>query len=219
MATREVLAELAAQYQQANAQVVSASSAGGVDVSRRVQSGESVDVVVLASNAIDQLIADGKLRAGSRVDLVRSGIAIAVRAGAPRPDIGSEQAVRDLVLSARTIGYSTGPSGLYLEKLFERWGIFAEIRSRTVQPPPGVPVGILVARGEIEFGFQQLSELLNLPGITVLGLLPDAIQSITTFSAAVGTSSAQPDAARAFIAFLAAPAATAAKRQHGMDSA
>ena len=219
MATREVLAQLAAQYQQASAQTVSASSAGGVDVSRRVQTGVPVDVVVLASNAIDQLIADGKLRAGSRVDLVRSGIAIALRAGAPRPDIGSEQAVRDLVLSARTIGYSTGPSGLYLEKLFERWGILAEIKSRTVQAPPGVPVGSLVARGEIELGFQQLSELLHLPGITVLGALPDAIQSITTFSAAVGASSTQPEAARAFIAFMAAPAATAAKQLHGMDPA
>ncbi|MEO8859122.1 MAG: substrate-binding domain-containing protein [Burkholderiaceae bacterium] len=218
MATKEVLAELAAQYQRASAHRVELKSAGGVEVAKTVHSGAVVDVVVLAAKAIDQLTADGKLAPG-RVDLVRSGIALATKAGAAKPDISSEQAVREAVLTARTLGYSTGPSGVYLLGLFERWGILEQVRSRIVQAPPGVPVGSLVARGEVDLGFQQLSELMHMQGITVLGPLPDAIQSLTTFSAAVSATSAQVDSARALIAFMAAPAAAALKRAHGMEAA
>lgn len=219
MATKEVLAELLVQFQQATSHTVHAESAGGVDVAKRVRAGEVVDVVVLAANAIDQLIADGRLLAGSRVDLVRSGIALAVPAGATRPDIGSEAAVRAAVLAAPTLSYSTGPSGVYLTQLFERWGIADTIAPRIVQAPPGVPVGSLVARGEAALGFQQLSELMHLPGIGVLGPLPEAIQSITVFSAGVSVQSTQPDAARALVAFLAAPATAETKRRQGMDPA
>lgn len=219
MATKEVLAELVAQFQQATPHTVQAHSAGGVEVAKRVKAGEVVDVVVLAANAIDQLIADGQVLAGSRVDLVRSGIALAVPAGAPQPDITSEDAVRAAVLAAPTLSYSTGPSGVYLTKLFERWGIADTIAPRIVQAPPGVPVGSLVARGEAALGFQQLSELMHLPGISVLGPLPEAIQSITVFSAGVSAQSIQPDAARALIAFLAAPDTAEAKRRQGMEPA
>lgn len=219
MATREVLAELAAQYQQLSGRPVASESAGGVDVAKRVQAGEAADVVVLAANVIDQLIEQGKLVAGSRVDLVRSGIAVAVRSGAVQPDISSEDALRRAVLEATTLCYSTGPSGVYLVRLFERWGIYESIRARIVQAPPGVPVGSLVARGEVELGFQQLSELLHLPGIAVVGPLPPEIQSITTFSAGVSKGSAQPEAARALIDFMHGPAAEPAKRQHGMEPA
>lgn len=218
MATRELLAELVTQYTQATGQAVQAQAGGGVDVARRVQAGEAVDVVVLAANAIDQLAAEGKVVAGSRIDLVRSGIALAVRAGAPRPDISSEAAVRDAVLAARTLSYSTGPSGVYLQKLFERWGIAATIAPRIVQAPPGVPVGSLVAKGEVALGFQQLSELMNLEGITVLGALPDAIQSVTVFSAGIATASQQPAQARALVDFLAAPEAAAVKQRFGMQA-
>ena len=123
------------------------------------------------------------------------------------------------VLAAKTLSYSTGPSGVYLVKLFERWGILDTIKARIVQAPAGVPVGSLVARGEVELGFQQQSELINLPGITLLGPLPPAIQTITTFSAAISATSRQVEAARALIAFMAAPAASAAKRRHGMEPA
>ena len=219
MATREVLNELAARFERERSLSVTAEAAGGVDVAKRVQAGESVDVVVLASNAIDKLIADGKLRAGSRVDLVRSGVAIAVRAGSPRPDIATEAAVRRAVQSARTLSYSTGPSGVYLEKMFERWGILGEIRPRIVVPPPGVPVGSLVASGAAELGFQQLSELQSLAGIVVLGPLPPEIQSITVFSGGVAAGSAAPEAARALLEFMASPATAATKRRHGMEPA
>ncbi len=219
MATRDVLADLIAQYQATTSQTVVAEAAGGVDVAKRVQAGEAVDVVVLAANAIDQLIADGKILAGSRVDLVKSGVAVAVPAGAPRPDITTEDAVKQAVLAAETISYSTGPSGVYLLKLFERWGILETIKPRIVQAPPGVPVGSLVANGEVALGFQQLSELINLQGITVLGPLPPAIQTITTFSAGVSAATKHAEAARGLTAFMAAPAAAASKRKHGMEPA
>lgn len=219
MATRQLLADLVARYPQAQVRPISIESVGGVDAARRVQAGEVFDAVVLASNAIEQLIASGRINAGSRVDLVRSGVAIAVRAGAPRPDIGSEDAVRQAVVAARSLSYSTGPSGVHLAQVFERWGITDEIKGRIVQAPPGVPVGTLVARGDVELGFQQLSELMNLPGIDVLGPLPSAIQIITTFSAGVAATSTRPDAVRALLAFLVSPEAEAAKRRNGMDAA
>jgi molybdate transport system substrate-binding protein len=146
-------------------------------------------------------------------------VAIAVAAGASRPGVSGESAVRDAVLRARSIGYSTGPSGAHLVRLFERWGIADVVAPRTVQAPPGVPVGALVARGDVELGFQQLSELMHLPGIDVIGLLPPEIQVITVFSAAVCTVSNRGTAAHALLAFLGSPEADAAMRRHGMEPA
>jgi molybdate transport system substrate-binding protein len=219
MATREVLSEIVCLYQRDTARPVSAEAAGGVDVAKRVQAGEAVDVVILAANAIDKLIAGGKLLPGSRVDLVRSGIALAVKAGAGKPDIGSEEAVKKAVLAAQTLSYSTGPSGVYLETMFERWGILEQTRSRIVVPPPGIPVGSLVASGAAELGFQQLSELLNLPGIEVAGSLPPAIQHVTIFSGGISVGCAEPAAARALLSFMASPALAAVKHRHGMEAA
>jgi molybdate transport system substrate-binding protein len=222
MATRQLLAELATAFEQQSGVRVVFESVGGVDAARRVQTGEVFDVVVLASDAIDKLVASGHLRADSKVDLVRSGVAVAVRAGAPLPDIGSEDAVRQAVLAAPSLSCSTGPSGVALAKLFERWGIAGEIQGRMVQAPAGVPVGTLVARGEVALGFQQLSELLHVPGITIVGPLPPAIQITTTFSAALPAAGADADraeAVQALLRYMASPGAAGAKQRQGMESA
>jgi molybdate transport system substrate-binding protein len=218
MATRQVLAELAALYGRAG-DSVQIESVGGVDAARRVQAGEAFDVVLLASDAIDKLVASGAAVAGSKVDLVQSPVAVAVRAGQPVPPIDTEDALRRVVQAATTIGYSTGPSGTALLRLFERWGIAGEVKDRLVQAPPGIPVGSLVARGEVALGFQQLSELIHLEGITLAGALPAPVQIVTTFSGAACRTSTQPGAVARLLAFMASPEADAAKRRHGMEPA
>lgn len=216
MAVRHALAVLTATYEQQSGQQVTIVSVGGVDAARRVESGEAFDIVVLAADAIDRLAARGRIDPDTRTDFARSHVAMAVAAGAMRPDVSSEAAVREAVLCARSIGYSTGPSGTHLLRLFERWGIADEIAPRSIQATPGVPVATLVARGEVELGFQQLSELIDLPGIDVIGLLPPEIQVATIFSGAACTASNRPAAARALLAFLASPEADAAKHRFGL---
>lgn len=219
MATREVLRELARQFEQATGHQVSAEAAGGVDVAKRVQAGEAVDVVVLSSTAIDKLIGGQKLVAGSRVDLVKSGVAVAVHEGDARPDLSSEEAVRNAVTSAESVSYSTGPSGVHLEKVFARWGVLESLRAKIVVPRPGVPVASLVASGAAALGFQQLSELMNVPGVTVVGPLPPALQIVTTFSGGISVECRAQQAARALLDYMASPQALEAKRRHGMDAA
>lgn len=219
MATRQVLADLVAGFAQQSGTLATIESVGGVDAAKRVTAGEAFDVVILAGDAIDKLLAAGHLLPDSKVDWVHSGVAVAVPAGAPLPDISSEDAVREAVLAAPSISVSTGPSGVALAQLFERWGIASDIGSRMVQAPPGVSVGSLVAKGEVALGFQQLSELLHVQGITVVGPLPPAIQITTTFSAGIGAQSQQVAAARALLTYLASPAAEDAKRKQGMQPA
>ena len=219
MAPRDVLADLAARYQLGSAQAVVCESAGGVDAAKRVRAGEALDLVVLASDAIDQLLAGGHVLAGSRTDLLKSGIAVAVKAGDSMPDLSTEESTRRAVVAAHSISYSTGPSGVYLEKMFARWGILESIRDRIVVPPPGVPVGSLVAEGRVELGFQQLSELKSLAGIVVVGPLPKTIQSITLFSGAIAARCDMPDVARAVLQFLASSETSSVKQRHGMDAA
>lgn len=219
MATRQVLAELASAYQRHHGVVVAFESVGGVDAAKRVQAGEPFDVVVLSADAIDKLLAAGCVIADSKTDLVHSAVAIAVRTGAARPDIGSEESLQRAVLSARSIGYSTGPSGVALMKLFERWGMVDTVRNRIVQAPAGVPVGQLVAKGEVELGFQQLSELAGLPGIDVLGLMPSGCEIVTTFSAGLCAVSRQPESARELLAFMRSSDVADIKRHHHMEPA
>ena len=217
MATRQLLAELVAEYTKLANADIAIESVGGVDAAKRVQAGEAFDVVILASDAIDKLIAAGHIDAASKVNLVNSGVAVAVKAGAELPQLSSETAVKAAVLAAKTVSYSTGPSGVALAKLFERWGIAERIANRIVQAPPGVPVGSLVAKGEVELGFQQLSELIHLQGISIAGPLPPEIQITTTFSAGVCTTSTQKENAAKFLAYMASPAADAAKLRQGME--
>ncbi len=220
MATKPLLADLVALYRQQTPDVlVQVESVGGVDAARRVEAGEAFDGVVLASSAVDKLIASGHVLAGSRTDLVHSGVAVAVPAGAPVPDISTEEALKAAVLAAPTLGYSTGPSGVQLARLFEAWGIAGQIAARTVQAQPGVPVGSLVARGEVALGFQQLSEMMGVPGITLVGGLPKAVEIITTFSGSVAATCPSAGAMRALLDFWQSPACDALKRRHGMDPA
>jgi molybdate transport system substrate-binding protein len=219
MATRLLLADLLADWQGQGGQPVAVQSVGGVDAARRVAAGEGFDLVVLAADAIDTLLSSGHLLPGSRVDLVQSGVAVAVRAGAVQPDIGSEAALRAAVLAAPSIGYSTGPSGTQLLKLFDRWGITAQLQGRLVQATAGVPVGSLVADGTVALGFQQLSELIHLPGIHLLGPMPPAVQINTIFAGAVAATSGRADAVRALLVWLASPVTAGAKQRHGMAAA
>ena len=219
MATRQVLAELSAMYAHTGKGEVRIESVGGVDAAKRVQAGEAFDVVVLASDAIDKLEAAGKVLAGSRVDIVRSEVAVAVKAGAGHPDIGSADALRRAVTEAASIGYSTGPSGTALMQLFERWGIASQVKDKLVQATPGIPVGALVAAGKAALGFQQASELVHVEGIEVLGPMPQAVQITTIFSGAVCATSTQPDASRALLRFMASAQTAQIKRDEGMEPA
>lgn len=219
MATRQVLAELSAIWQQRAGVEVLIESVGGVDAAKRVQAGEAFDGVVLASDAIDKLSAGGRVVAGSRVDLVRSDVAVAVKAGAPIPDISTEPSLRRAIEAAPTIGYSTGPSGVALVQLFERWGLLGSLQSKIIQAPPGVPVGTLVARGEVALGFQQLSELMHLDGIAVVGTLPEPVSITTVFSAGTCAVSSQGETLASLLTFMASGEAAAVKRRHGMEPA
>lgn len=219
MATRQLLADLAGEWHQASGNSVSFESIGGVEAARRVAAHEVFDVVVLASDAIERLLQAGRVRAGSRVDVVSSQVAIAVPAGAPHPAVGTAEALRAAVLAASRVGYSTGPSGNALLALFRGWGILEQVEPRLVQARPGVPVGSLVASGEATLGFQQLSELLGLGGIDLLGCMPDDCAITTIFSGAVCATARQPRGAAELLSFLGSPPTEAAKRRHGMSPA
>lgn len=219
MATRQLLVELAALWQHGSGIKVSIESVGGVDAARRVQAGEAFDGVVLASDAIEKLIAGGQVLAGSRCDLVRSSVAVAVKAGTPAPDISTESALRHAIEAAPTIGYSTGPSGVALVKLFERWGILDVLQPRIVQAPAGIPVGALVARGEVALGFQQLSELMHLEGVNVVGTMPEAVAIATIFCAATCAVSMQGETLGRLLTFMSSSEAAPVKLRHGMQPA
>lgn len=223
MATRQVLAELTAAYLAHSGQTVRIESVGGVDAAHRVRAGEPFDLVLLAADAVDRLMASAHVHAGSRVDLMHSPVAVAVKAGAPAPALNNAADVRQAVLLAPSISVSTGPSGVQLMRQFEAWGISHEIQSRMVQAPPGVPVGSLVASGVVSLGFQQLSELMHLDGITVVGTLPADMAIITTFAAGlcstVDRHSARADRARQVLNYLASPQTAPTKRRHGMQPA
>jgi molybdate transport system substrate-binding protein len=219
MAIKDVLGRMAQRYQEQTGQAVLVESVGGVDVAKRVRAGEVLDIVAIASDTIDALTAETHLRAGSRVDLVTSGIAVAVGAGAAQPALRNEQEVKQAVLAAKSISYSTGPSGVYLEKLFAQWGIFEQIKPRIVLAAPGLPVGGIVAKGQAALGFQQYSELMHVAGIDIVGPLPDDIQLVTTFSAGLSKRSQNSSEASALLAFMTSPSTIEIKRACGMENA
>lgn len=218
MATRPLLAELARVNTLAGGTPLALESVGGVDAARRVQAGEPFDLVFLAADAIGKLVASGHVIADSSVDLVRSQVAVAVKAGTPAPSIATEADVRQAVLGADSVGYSTGPSGTALLALFERWGITAEMQGKLRQAPAGVPVAAMVARGDVALGFQQRSEMIDAPGIQVIGDLPAEIAIVTVFSGGVCGVSQRGDEARALLEDFAAPMHEAIKLQCGMTA-
>lgn len=219
MATRQLLADLAADWRAKRGQQVVIEAVGGVDAARRVQAGEDFDLVFLAADALAKLEAAGCIFPGTRVDLALSGTSVAVPADADAPDISTEAAVRAAVLAAPSLSYSTGPSGVALAQMFERWGIADQIRPRIITPPPGTPVGALLAQGRVALGFQQLSELIHVPGIRIVGPLPAEIAIDTVFAGAVRQGSQRVQAARDLLAFMASPDALPAKRRQGMQGA
>jgi molybdate transport system substrate-binding protein len=215
-AFREAYLELAPRFERESGHKLSTLWVPSVQMMNRLKGGEIVDVVILSAASLDELVAAGMIARESKVDLARSGVGVAVRSGAPKPDISSAEAVKRAVLEAKGIAYSTGPSGIYLASLFERWGIAEQLKPK-LKRVQGEPAGGVVGRGEAELAFQQVSELLPVAGIDVVGPLPPDIQKITVFSAGIHAKAPQPDAAGALIRFLSSPAAAPVIRTKGMD--
>jgi molybdate transport system substrate-binding protein len=185
----------------------------------RLQRGEPIDVVIMVGAALDGQVKQGRVVAGSAVLLARSRIGMAVRAGAPRPDIRTVEALKQTLLAARSIAYSDSASGVYLSKvLFPRLGIAEQLKEKA-RMIPGEPVGQVVARGEAELGFQQVSELKAVPGVDLVGILPAEVEEITLFSAGVVVGAKEAAAGQALISFLASPAAVAAIEATGLEAA
>jgi len=183
----------------------------------RLERGEPVDVLIMVGYALGDLVKQGKVVADSRVDLVKSPIGIAVKSGAPRPDISSADAVKRALLATKSIAYSDSASGVYVStEMFEKLGI-ADAMKDKARKIPATPVGEIVARGDAEIGFQQISELLPVPGVDIVGQLPSELQKITVFSAGIATVSREPDAGKALIKFLASPTASAVIVKSGME--
>ena len=216
MATRHILNNLARDYELQTRARVEIRSMGGVEAAKLARANEATDIVVLASKVMGALEAEGHLAKGETRDFARSEIGVAVRAGSALPNLADEQAVKQAMLDSRRLCYSTGPSGDHLKALCEQWGV---ARERVLIAPPGVPVATLVAKGDADLGFQQLSELIGQPGIEVVGPLPPEIQAVTVFSVGISTMSQDPEGARAFVAYLASVETEGAKRRHGMEPA
>jgi molybdate transport system substrate-binding protein len=215
-AFKEAYLELVPEFERATGHRVSSQWVSTVQIMDRLQSSDSADVVIMSAAGLDALIEAGLVVA--RTDLATSGIGIAVRAGAPWPDITSGAALQRAVLAAESIVYSTGPSGVYLAALFERMGVAPAIAHK-VKQVQGEPAGAVVARGEAQIGFQQMCELLPVPGIDVVGPLPDDIQEVTTFSAGITVAAKDAAASRELIAFFTEPRAAPVIRRKGMAPA
>ena len=183
----------------------------------RLERGEPADVLIMVGYALDDLVKQGKVMADGKVDLVKSPIGIAVKSGAPKPDISTADALRRALLAAKTIAYSDSASGVYVStEMFAKLGI-ADAMKDKARKVPATPVGEIVAHGDAEIGFQQISELKPVEGIDIVGPLPDDLQKITVFSAGIATVSKEPEAGKALIKFLASPAARAEIVKSGMD--
>jgi molybdate transport system substrate-binding protein len=213
---KEAFVELAPAFEKSSGHRVVAIWAGTDDIIRRLGAGEPLDIVIAPAPWIDDLIKRGLLVADSRVDVAKSGIGVAVRAGAPRIDIGSGEALKKALLGAKSIVLSSGVSGVYLTGLFRKWGIAEQVNSKVITLPGSGPVADALARGEAEIGFLQVSELLPVKGIEFLGPLPADIQEITAITAGLSKATGARDAAKALVEFLTSPEAAPAKKKTGL---
>jgi len=216
-ATKEAYLELIPLFENGSAHKVVTTWSGTADIKKRIAAGEVYDLVIVGGSVIDAFIQQGKIVPGSRTDLMKSGIGMAVRVGAPKPDIRSSEGLKTTLLAAKSIGYSTGPSGVYMVSLFERMGIADQIKPKLKQVPSGVRIGSIIVNGEAEIGFQQISELIDAPGLDYIGPLPSDLQKITVFSAGIHSGAKEPEAAKALVKSLTAPAAAAVIKTHGME--
>jgi molybdate transport system substrate-binding protein len=216
-AVKDAVAEVAAAFEQDTGHRLRFTWGGSEAIAKRIADGEVFDVVLNTAAGIDRMAADGRVATGSRTDISRSGVAAAVRAGQPAPDISSAAALTATLLAAPSIAISSGASGRYLESLFQKLGVAEQVKPKLRQPPSGAQIGEMIARGDAALGFQQVTELMHAAGVRYLGPLPVELQNYTVWSAGVHAQSAQADAARAFARALAAPAAAAALRRSGME--
>jgi molybdate transport system substrate-binding protein len=215
-AVKEAFRELVPQFERKAISRVTPLWMPTVDMLRRLEGGEVVDLILLTGETIDELTAKGIVAAGTRTDIVKSRLGMAVRPGAPRPDVDSAEAFRQSMLAARSIAYSFGPSGVYVAGLFQRLGIAQQLGSRARQVK-GVPIGELVANGDAEIGFQQVSELLPVPGIDVIRELPPGIERVEIFSTGLHGRSTRPQAACDFVRHLLSAEAVPVLRRTGLD--
>lgn len=218
MATRALLAELSAAYTAVHGLETRFESVGGVDAARRVEAGEPFDLVVLADDAMQRLLAAGHLRAGSLRPIADSPMVIAAPQDAPHPSVDTADALREALTSARAIGYSTGPSGQALLKLLGDWGLRETLADRLRQSPAGVPVARMLAQGDVDLGFQQRSELQGHDGVAVLGPMPPGLEIVTRFTAGVAARCAEPATAQQVADDFASPRHDALRRRLGLSS-
>ena len=216
-AVKEACHDLLPAFERASGHKVAAVYGGTPDITKRIDGGEVVDLVVLSAGSIDGLIKRGRLAEGSRVDFVRSAIGVAIRPGAPKPDISSGDAVKASLIKASSIVISSGPSSVYLLGLFERMGIADALKPKIKQLGPGASVGEALARGEGDLGFTQVSEFVTIKGIDYLGPLPSDIQNVTVFSLGRHASAPSAEAARALVKFLTSPDAAPVIRHSGLE--
>jgi molybdate transport system substrate-binding protein len=216
-ATEEAYRELVPQFEKASGNKVTTTFTGTLDANKRLAAGESYDLLIMSGPSIDEHIKGGKVVPGSRVDVAKSGVGVGVKAGAPKPDISTVEALKKTLLAAKSIGYSTGPSGNHVVGLFQRMGIADEVKPKLKQTPTGVFVGSIIASGEAEIGFQQVSELSHFAGVDYIGPLPADVQYITVFASGIATGAKEADAAKALVKFITAPTAAPAFKKRGME--
>ncbi len=216
-AVKETLVAVAARFEKDTGRRVSLTWGGSESIAKRVADGEVFDVVVNTAAGVDRMVATGKLVSGTRVDFSRSAVAVAIRSGLPRPDVSSVSGLKMALLDAQAIAISSGSSGRYVEQLFQKLGVADQIKQKIKQPPSGGQIGDMLARGEADLGFQQVSELMHAKGFQYLGPLPAEVQNYTIWAAGVHSSAPQVDAARAFSSALRAPESGDAIRKSGME--